>query len=118
LIVDDENEVSRLLEMRLKKEGFDVVTASEGQEALGRVRTERPDLIILDIMMPRVDGYRICSLLKFDDNFKDIPILILSGRVSEEDKQRGLAAGANDYMTTPFQSEDVARRVRELLKGG
>ena len=116
LIVDDEPIIVRLVESRLKASGYDVISASDGQEALNTARAEKPDLIILDIMLPKMDGYRVCRLLKLDDNFRQIPIIMFSARVQGEDQEKGMAAGAEAYLTKPFNPATFMNKIKELLK--
>ena len=116
LVVDDEPVIVKVVASRLKANGYDVISAADGQEALTVARAEKPDLIILDVMLPKMDGYRVCSLLKFDDHFKKIPILMFSARVQEEDKQRGIEAGADDYMVKPFDPKVLLEKIEALLK--
>jgi DNA-binding response OmpR family regulator len=115
LVVDDEVYILHILDFSLGAEGFDVITAADGEQALSRARSERPDLIVMDIMMPRLDGYETCQRLKTDPATKDIPILLLSARGREEDRKRGMEAGASDYMTKPFSPNKLIARVTEML---
>ena len=115
LVVDDEPFILRLVESRLKANGYEVVTAADGQEGLAKARSEKPDLIVLDIMLPKLDGYRVCRLLKLDDNYKHIPILMFSARVQGEDREKGLEAGANAYMTKPFDPQAFLGQIKSLL---
>ena len=117
LVVDDEPIILKVVESRLKANGFQVITAEDGVEGLNRARSENPDLIILDVMLPKMDGYRVCRLLKSDDKYKRIPIVMFSARVQTEDKAMGLEAGADDYMTKPFEPQKFLEKVRELLAG-
>ncbi|MCM8776542.1 MAG: response regulator [Candidatus Omnitrophica bacterium] len=116
LIVDDEPIIVRVLESRLKTQGYEVVNAYDGQEGLNKVRLENPDLIILDIMLPKMDGYRVCRLLKLDDKYKHIPVLMLSARVQNEDKEKGMAAGADAYITKPFNPKELLDTIQALLQ--
>ena len=115
LVVDDEVYILHILDFSLGAEGFDVITAADGEQALARARSERPDLIVMDIMMPRLDGYETCKRLKSDPATKDIPVLLLTARGREEDRKRGMEAGANDYMTKPFSPNKLIGRVSEML---
>ncbi len=115
LVVDDEVYILHILDFSLGAEGFDVITAADGEQALARARSERPDLIVMDIMMPRLDGYETCKRLKSDPGTKDIPVLLLTARGREEDRKRGMEAGANDYMTKPFSPNKLIGRVSEML---
>jgi two-component system, OmpR family, alkaline phosphatase synthesis response regulator PhoP len=116
LVVDDEPIITKVLESRLKANGYDVVSAADGQEALNKARSENPDLIILDIMLPKIDGYRVCRLLKFDDKYKNIPILMLTARIQDTDKATGEQCGANAYLPKPFDPQSLLEKIKELLK--
>ena len=104
-----------ILEARLMANGYDVVTASDGQEGLNKARTEKPDLIILDIMLPKLDGYKVCRMLKFDDRYKHIPIILFSARTQDSDLETGKQQGADAYITKPFQPEVLLSKIKELL---
>jgi len=115
LIVEDEVNMQELLKFRLQENGYEVAVAGEGFVALTKVRTFRPHLIILDLMLPKMDGYTICRLLKFNDGYKGIPVLILSARSSEDDISRGMAMGADGYMTKPYEPAELLAKIKELL---
>jgi len=115
LVVDDQVYILHILDFSLGAEGFDVITATDGEQALSRARAERPDLIVMDIMMPRLDGYETCRRLKSDPATKNIPVLLLTARGREEDRKRGMEAGADDYMTKPFSPNKLITRVSEML---
>jgi DNA-binding response OmpR family regulator len=116
LTVDDEEFILEMMKSRLEANGYTVIQASEGQTGLQLARSEKPDLIILDLMLPKLDGYRVCRLLKFDDNFKHVPILILTARIQEEDRKLALEAGADAYDTKPFDPQKLLAKIKELLK--
>ena len=116
LLVDDEPTIVKVLTSRLKANGYDVITAADGQEALNIFRTETPDLVILDVMLPKVDGYRVCRLLKFDEKFKHVPILMLTARVQESDEQTGKAVGADAYLPKPFDAQTLLAKIKELIR--
>jgi DNA-binding response OmpR family regulator len=116
LVVDDEPDVQSLLNLMLVSQGYTVVTASDGQEALEKARSENPDLILLDVMLPRLDGYKVARMLKFDENFSHIPIIMLTAKVQEKDKQTGLETGADDYITKPFDTAALLLKVKEILE--
>jgi DNA-binding response OmpR family regulator len=115
LLVDDENNIVTILEARLMANGYDVVTASDGQEGLAKARSEKPDLIILDIMLPKLDGYKVCRMLKFDDQYKHIPIILFSARTQDSDLETGKQQGADAYITKPFQPDALLSKIKELL---
>jgi DNA-binding response OmpR family regulator len=115
LVVDDEPNVVRTLTFVLKKEGYDVSSAVNGEEALVKTREFKPGLMFLDVMMPRKNGYEVCQELKSDASTHDIHIIILSAKGQEADKEKALSSGANEYMTKPFSPVAVIARVKELL---
>jgi DNA-binding response OmpR family regulator len=117
LVVDDEPNVVKTLTFVLKKEGYDVSSATNGEEALFKAHEFRPDLMFLDVMMPKKNGYEVCQELKNDSSMKDIHIVILSAKGQEADKERALNAGANEFITKPFSPISVLNRVKELLPG-
>ncbi|EKD50493.1 MAG: adenylate/guanylate cyclase [uncultured bacterium] len=116
LIVDDERDLVETLTYRLEALGYEVLTAYDGQEGLDRVREEKPDLILLDVMMPKLDGYHVCRLIKFDDDLKGIPIIMLTARGQPQDRQTGRDSGADDYLTKPFESAVLLEKIQQLLK--
>jgi DNA-binding response OmpR family regulator len=115
LLVDDEPDLLESLAIRFKASGYNVLTAVDGLDALQKARTLSPNLIILDLMLPKMDGYKVARLLKFDNRYSHIPILILSARGQDLDKEMGKNAGADDYMVKPFDSVDLISRVERLL---
>ena len=115
LLVDDEENIVTVVEARLEGNGYDVITAYDGQEALAKARNEHPDLIILDVMLPKIDGFKVCRMLKSDEKFKHIPIILLSARTQDSDVEVGKQQGADAYITKPFQQEILLGKVRELL---
>lgn len=115
LIVDDDAFIRRPLEFILRAEGYRPLTAVDGDECLRKVEETRPDLIFLDVMMPGQDGFSVCDALKGDPRFAGIPIIMLSARGQEADRERGLELGAEEFMTKPYSPTDLLRRVRELL---
>lgn len=115
LIIDDEPHIVLLLESRLKAEGYATLTATDGRAGFEVAKKEKPDLIILDLMLPRMDGYRVCGLLKRDTRYTSIPILMFTARAQEEDQRMGEEAGADAYLTKPFEPAVLLQKVRELL---
>ncbi len=93
LVVDDEPDVASLLSLLLKSQGYNVISAGDGQEALEKARTEKPDLMLLDVMLPKLDGYKVARMLKFDENFRHMPIIMLTAKIQEKDKSTGLEMG-------------------------
>jgi phosphate regulon transcriptional regulator PhoB len=116
LIVEDESDLIKLLKYNLEKEGFKVSYATDGSVALAEVRRDAPDLVILDLMLPGLDGLEVCRQLRRSDKFARIPVLILSARSEEADRVVGLELGADDYVTKPFSMREVVARVRALLR--
>ena len=115
LVVDDEPNILRTLTFVLKKEGYDVSSATNGEEAMAEVRSSKPDLIFLDIMMPKKNGYEVCQEIKDDPNLSDIHIIMLTAKGQDADREKGLSVGAEEFMTKPFSPIQVIGRVRELL---
>jgi len=116
LIVDDEVDLVETVRFPLEEEGFTVLVSYNGEDALDKARKEKPDLILLDIMLPKLDGYKVCRLLKFDEQYKHIPILMLTARTQEKDKIIGMETGANGYITKPFEMEELIEKVKAYLK--
>ena len=115
LIVDDEADIIEILQFVLESQGYECITAFDGEEGLKLAREASPDLIILDVMMPKINGYKISRLLKYDNKYKDIPILMITARSQEEDKIIGEETGADEYITKPFKVEYVVEKVKEYL---
>lgn len=116
LVVDDQPINVQLLKRKLEREGMSVATAYSGQEALNLVETDKPDLILLDVMMPEMDGIEVCSRLQADDETKSIPIIFITARTSKEGKIEGLGAGAVDYITKPIDLDETLARVQTQLR--
>jgi signal transduction histidine kinase len=116
LIVDDTIDTVELLRKRLRSEGYETSEAYDGEECLSQVDAVNPDLIILDVMMPKLSGYEVCQRLKSDENTKYIPVLMLTAKSEVADKIRGLDIGADDYLAKPFDYKELSARVRSLLK--
>ena len=115
LLVDDEPDLVKLVSVRLVSAGYDIVTAYDGQQALEQVKLQKPSLIILDLMLPKLDGYKVCRLLKFDERYKNIPILIFTARAQVEDIQLATHCGADAYLTKPFDAKMLLDKLKELL---
>jgi DNA-binding response OmpR family regulator len=115
LICDDDPAILRVLEVNLEVEGYEVLLAHHGEEAYEVAVAEHPDLIILDIMMPRLDGYETCAKLKAEDTTKDIPIVFLSAKAQQSDIDRGKNFGVDDYLTKPFDPSELLDVVERLL---
>ncbi|NPV26299.1 MAG: response regulator transcription factor [Firmicutes bacterium] len=114
LVVDDEEAIARLVAYNLKKEGFEAIMASDGLEALQKVKSEQPDLVILDIMLPGIDGYDVCRLMRKEDI--SIPVIMLTAKDDEVDKILGLELGGDDYVTKPFSPRELIARVKAVLR--
>lgn len=116
LVVDDDKEIVRLLRSYLEKAGFGVLEAYDGQTAVHTLRREKPDLLLLDLMLSDMDGYDITRLVRNDAGLKQIPVIMLTARVADSDKIVGLELGADDYVTKPFNPAEVVARVRAQLR--
>src|SRR3989441_8761414 len=118
LVVDDEPEAVELVEFNLKQAGFSVVSAADGAEALKKARAARPSLIVLDVMLPEVDGLEVCKMLRRDPATATIPIIMLTAKAAEIDRVLGLELGADDYVTKPFSPRELVLRVKKILQRG
>ena len=116
LVVDDDQVTLEILKSALEENNFQVLTASDGLDALNKARTEDPDLILLDVILPKIQGYQVCRLLKFDEKYSHIPIVMLTGKTGEENKATGLKTGADEYVTKPFDVTDIIKIVKEYLQ--
>ncbi|MBN1884113.1 MAG: response regulator [Candidatus Krumholzibacteriota bacterium] len=115
LVVDDEEHIRRILQFQLEKNGYRVVTAENGEEALQLVRREQPDLIILDLMMPKIDGFEVCRRIRQDFQTCQIPVIMLTAKSDLPDKIKGLKDGANDYLIKPYSNEEMLLRVGNVI---
>ena len=115
LIVDDEVQLVEMVKMRLEAAGYEVISAYDGQEGFDRAKKDKPDLIILDLMLPKMDGYKVCGLLKNDARYSKIPIIMFTARVQEEDLRLGKDLGAEEYVTKPFDPKILLSKIKELL---
>ena len=116
LVADDESDIVETLQFMLESDGFEVLTAYDGEEALNIARRAIPDVILLDVMMPKINGYKVSRLLKFDKKFQDIPILMITARTQEEDKLIGEETGADEYITKPFEISNVIDLINKHLQ--
>ena len=116
LVVDDEPSIVRLMEFILARQGHEMLVAVNGEEALQKVRSEQPDLVLLDIMMPRIDGYEVARTLRADAETAGMPIIMLSAKAQEEDIQKGIDVGVNEYITKPFSPEHLVHVVADYLQ--
>ena len=119
MVIDDSKTIRRTAETLLKKEGCDVVTATDGFEALSKISDQQPQIIFVDIMMPRLDGYQTCALIKNNQMFKNVPVIMLSSKDGLFDKARGRIVGSEQYLTKPFTREELLGAIRRHvdLKG-
>lgn len=115
LIVDDEPNILLSLDLLMRRNGYDVFVARNGQEALELLKEQNPDLIILDIMMPDVDGYEICRIIKSSEQYKKCKVVFLSAKSKESDIEFGLSVGADAYLTKPFSTRMLVQKIKELL---
>jgi two-component system, OmpR family, alkaline phosphatase synthesis response regulator PhoP len=118
LIVDDEEDILELLSVSLKREGFGVIRAENGEDAVSLASTEKPDLVILDLMLPGVDGLTVCKMLKGSSVTRHIPVIMLTAKGQESDIVKGLEHGADDYVTKPFSPKVLLARVKTVLRRG
>src|SRR5438876_1338560 len=118
LLVEDEQDVAELIRYNLTKEGYDVVISGNGNDALRLAREHRPDVILLDIMVPQLNGWEVCRRLKKDPELAAIPVIMVTGRVEEGDKVLGFELGADDYVTKPFSPRELVARIRAVVRRG
>lgn len=116
LIVEDEEDIIEMISYNLKKEKYEVISVTDGENAVSVVKAERPSLIILDLMLPKLDGLEVCRILKSHDLAKKIPIIMLTAKSQETDKVIGLELGADDYITKPFSPKELIARIRAVLR--
>ena len=118
LVVDDEPFIIQMVTSRLNASGYETVTGEDGQDGLQKARTEKPDLIILDVMMPKMDGFQVCATLKQDTRFQNIPIILFTAKYGDEANQIGMQdCGADAFMSKPFEAKILLEKIEELLKG-
>ena len=116
LIVDDEKDLVETVVFQLQEAGYEVISAYDGQEGLDKARKVKPDLIVLDLMLPKMDGYKVCGLLKSDSRYAKIPIIMFTARAQESDMKLAKEVGAEAYITKPFEQEVLLGKIKELLK--
>lgn len=116
LLVDDEKDLVETVSFRLEAFGYKVIPAYDGKEALEKAKKDKPDLIILDLMLPKIDGYKVCRMLKFDEKYKNTPVIMFSARAQDSDKELGRQVGADDYITKPFDAAVLLEKIKSLLK--
>jgi two-component system alkaline phosphatase synthesis response regulator PhoP len=115
LAVDDSPTILEMLKAILVGSGYEVITAADGSEALDVARSEQPDLILLDVMLPKLDGYRVCRLLKFDQRYREIPIIMLTAKTEEQAMATGIRTGADQYLTKPVEPDRLLVAVADEL---
>ena len=116
LVVDDEPTIVRLMEFILARQGHEMIVAVNGEEALHKIRTQQPDLVLLDIMMPRIDGYEVAQRVRADPATAALPIIMLSAKAQEEDIRKGVDVGVDEYITKPFSPEHLVHVVADYLQ--
>ena len=117
MVIDDSKTIRRSAETLLKKVGCDVITATDGFEALAKITEHHPDIIFVDIMMPRLDGYQTCALIKNNKTFRSTPVIMLSSKDSIFDRARGRIVGSEEYLTKPFSKEDLIGAITAHVNG-
>ena len=115
LVIDDEVQLVEMVQMRLEAAGYEVVTANDGQEGLEKAKSIEPDLILCDVMMPKMDGYKVCGLLKNDSRYSKIPLILFTARAQQDDQDVGDEVGADAYITKPFEPVVLLAKIEELL---
>jgi DNA-binding response OmpR family regulator len=115
LVADDDPDILSLVTLRLERSGYDVVSAGDGEQALASALARTPDLALLDVMMPKLDGYEVTERLRGEEARRYVPIILLTARVQEADIARGIEAGADDYVEKPFSTQDLSKRVQAVL---
>lgn len=118
LIVEDDKNISKLVKYNLDKDGYDCMTSITGEEALDILEKESIDLIVLDLMLPKMDGFEVCRRIRQDEKHKDIPVIMLTAKGQEVDRIVGLELGADDYMVKPFSPRELSLRIKAILKRG
>ena len=116
LVVDDEEDLGRILKFALMAAGHEVLLAADGAEGLKQAREAAPDLMLLDLMLPKIDGYKVCRMLKFDERYKSIPVIILSARTQQADKDLAKDCGADLFITKPYNLEEILGAIHGLLQ--
>ena len=115
LIVDDEPFLREIIEAQLKREGYEIIQATNGAEGLEKAKQENPDLVILDVVLPKMNGYEVCAALKSDDKYSKIPVILFSGKAQEEEVKLGEKVGADAYITKVFGSKKLLAKIKEFL---
>ena len=116
LLVDDEPSIIKMVSKRLEVEGFEVLVAMDGQEGLVKAQTEHPALVILDIMLPKLNGYEVCTMLKQDSRYQKIPIILFTAKTQAKDEKLAMECGANAYVRKPFLAQELLSKIRGLIE--
>lgn len=116
MVIDDSKTIRRTAETLLQREGFEVITAVDGFEALSKITETKPDIIFIDIMMPRLDGYQTCALIKNSEQYKDTPIIMLSSKDGLFDRAKGQIVGSDEYLTKPFSKDELVNAIHTYVK--
>jgi CheY-like chemotaxis protein len=116
LVVDDEPDVLLLCRVNLEFEGYEVLEAADGEQAMAQVRAHRPDVVLLDVMMPKMDGWQVLATIKADESLSDIPVVMLTAKVQDQDQIRGWSQGAADYITKPFSPLALSQVLQDVLE--
>ena len=115
LVSEDNPDIRKILVMRLEINGYDVIQAQDGEEAIDKIKKEAPDLVILDLMMPKISGFEVCRMIKFDEKYKDMPIIVLSALDQQSDRERAIENGADAYFIKPFDLELLLNKIESLV---
>lgn len=115
MVVDDEPYIARVIKFKLEQEGYAVISANDGVTGLDRIRQEKPDLVLLDVMMPGLTGYEVCQQVKADADLQGIPVVFLTAKGQERDREQGLNLGASDYITKPFSPNRLLELVKSII---
>ena len=115
MVVDDEPYIARVIKFKLEQEGYTVISANDGQSGLQKIREEKPDLVLLDVMMPGLSGYEVCQKIKEDAELAGIPVVILTAKGQERDREQGLTMGPSDYITKPFSPNRLLELVKSMI---
>jgi len=116
LVSEDNPDIRKILVMRLEINGYDVIQAQDGEEAIDKIKKEAPDLVILDLMMPKISGFEVCRMIKFDEKYKDIPIIVLSALDQQADREKAIEGGADAYFIKPFDLELLLNKIKSFVK--
>lgn len=115
MVVDDEPYIARVIKFKLEQEGYEVISANDGQSGLQKIKEEKPDMVLLDVMMPGLSGYEVCQKIKEDAELAGIPVVILTAKGQERDREQGLTMGASDYITKPFSPNRLLELVKNMI---